>query len=215
MLAIKIFLTTAGNTLQIWTNSVSRVLMERVHIVVAVASGIVTTVTVAGISFFHSNKTLESQWKILSSVPFVGKWIFSTMVGLVSPYSGSIRPSIQHVSDTKAVIKMSERRSLRNPFNSLHLAALINLGELTTAMCIVHQCRNSKQRAIPVEVSAKFHSKARGVMTATAICNRIEFKTEGREYTVDANIFDEKEKLVAVVSVTWKASLTSNKSKAE
>ena len=43
---------------------------------------------------------------------------------------GSIRPIVENLDYTGATVRIKQRRAIENPFNSIHLAALVNFGEL-------------------------------------------------------------------------------------
>lgn len=45
-------------------------------------------------------------------------------------FKGTIRPYVSNVDYTGATVHIKQRRNIENPFNSVHLAALINFGEL-------------------------------------------------------------------------------------
>ncbi|KAJ3290150.1 hypothetical protein HDU76_007434 [Blyttiomyces sp. JEL0837] len=66
---------------------------------------------------------------------------------------------------------MRETRSIRNPFKSIHAAALINLGEATGGFAMVAWQEDPSQtpgiRAIPTRLEGVFKKKARGNISCT------------------------------------------------
>ena len=95
----------------------------------------------------------------------VGRWLFSRGVGLMAPYSGTIKPAVQDLEPGRAVIRMRERRRVRNHLRSVHAAALLNLTELTGGLLAIVSMP-ADARMIITGVSVDFVKKARGVLTS-------------------------------------------------
>lgn len=60
-------------------------------------------------------------------------YFFIFILYLFAPYSANVYPKVIEMSEKKAIIEVQERYSLRNPFQSVHLAALINAAEFASA----------------------------------------------------------------------------------
>jgi hypothetical protein len=102
-----------------------------------------------------------------------------------------------------------------NPFNSTHAAALINLGEATMGMTALAWSQEAGVRAIPIKLSAEYHTKAKG--TLRSVCklspnllpdNESECKKE-----LITEIYDQKGTNVCTVIGTWKISRPDHQEK--
>jgi acyl-coenzyme A thioesterase PaaI-like protein len=100
---------------------------------------------------------------------FIGDLLMMLVLFVSSPYSANIFPVVQSMDLHKVVISAREFFLLRNPFKSMHVAALTNLAELTCALNVMNQI-HGKGIAIPTGVTIKFLKKSRGKMTATCDC---------------------------------------------
>ncbi|KAJ3099706.1 hypothetical protein HDU96_010589 [Phlyctochytrium bullatum] len=176
-------------------------------------------------------------WDFLSAIPVVGNWIFNLMVAFTSPYTvlitpilpktspqrthpGSIPLAFKALSPGHAVGQVHERRSIRNPFNSVHAAALINMGEAVGGMAILTYLETRSQspaptdgaphhlRAIPVRLSGDFKKKARGALTAEArVTDAVMVAAAKKGDTeVVTEIKDAKGEVVCEVRALWKVS---------
>lgn len=67
-------------------------------------------------------------FKVAQELP-LGNFLADFVIGFYSPYTGTISPHFIELTYKKSVISITERRKIRNPFSSIHAAALINLGE--------------------------------------------------------------------------------------
>jgi len=143
---------------------------------------------------------LRTLWHSLSPLPF-GKWLFSKMVGLVIPYTGTISPHVLKIGPGFAEVSIRDRRRNCNHLSCLHALALANLGEFTTGLAI-HFAMEDDDRAILTELSTKYLKKARGKILA-----QVNMKTplalKSGPLEVEANLLDQKGDLVATVRATW------------
>ena len=136
----------------------------------------------------------------LSTLP-LGKWLFSKMVGMMIPYTGTVSPYVLEVGPGRAKVRMKDKRRVRNHLKSFHALALANLGELSTGLAI-HFAMNDNGRAILSKLEVEFLKKARGTITAIAETKIPETSFKGPK-VVEAQLFDEKRDLVARVIATW------------
>jgi predicted membrane protein len=60
-------------------------------------------------------------------------YVFSILLFFVSPYTASIFPHIVSMKKGSTKVQMKYSFLVKNPFNSIHAAALTNLGEFTSA----------------------------------------------------------------------------------
>eukprot|EP00386_Alphamonas_edax_P009384 GDKI01030865.1.p1 GENE.GDKI01030865.1~~GDKI01030865.1.p1 ORF type:complete len:218 (+),score=40.55 GDKI01030865.1:93-746(+) len=159
--------------------------------------------------------------------PVIGRPILSSAIAFEAPFTGSIFSDVKSFSvdekegTIKGVISIPDVPHLRNPFNSLHAAALANLGELVTGLCVVLWLdRNKQYRGIPSELKIKFVKKARGTVDGVCTLNMndiaacIEKNPNGAGYEVSCEIKDQKGDVCAVCSVVWTLSKKEAKKKA-
>ena len=78
---------------------------------------------------------LMTAWRLLEPWPG-GRWLFSRLLGLVVPYTGTIRPSVLRFEPGHVTIEMRDRRRVRNHLNSIHAVALANLGEASSGLAL-------------------------------------------------------------------------------
>jgi len=137
----------------------------------------------------------------LKAIPVLGDWLVTKAISVYSPYSGSIYPRVESISETGARISVMDRRSIRNPFSSIHFAALMNLGEFTGAIVVVTQLQKTKRRGIPVGASAEFKKKARGKIYG--VVENVEIPQGATSYTCECKIMDSQNDVVAIVRINW------------
>ncbi|HBS26169.1 MAG TPA: DUF4442 domain-containing protein [Gammaproteobacteria bacterium] len=143
---------------------------------------------------------LRSQWRLLSKLPF-GKKIFSRMLGLIVPYSGSLRAQIETLEPGHSVVTLKDRRRVRNHLNSIHAIALCNLGELATGMAILNGLPDGA-RGILKKIEIEYFKKSRGLLTAECHCSPPE-NTSKQEYRIAAEIKDQSGDVTALAHATW------------
>lgn len=119
------------------------------------------------------------------------------------PYSGSIRPRVREWEPGRAVVKLKERRRLRNHLHSIHAIALANLGELTSGLAMALALPPAT-RGIPIRIEAEYRKKARGVITAVGRADPPRTVDEPTEATATAALTDATGELVAEIVVTWR-----------
>jgi len=143
---------------------------------------------------------LRYYWRKVSNWPG-GKWLFSRILGLVVPYTGSLGGTVQLLEPGHCVVTLPDRRRIRNHLNSIHAIALCNLGEKTTGLALMNSLPDST-RGILTGISADYLKKARGRLTAECSCD-IPDTREKHEYTIKGDIRDSAGDLVATVRARW------------
>ncbi|KAJ3204925.1 hypothetical protein HDU67_009207 [Dinochytrium kinnereticum] len=149
-------------------------------------------------------------WTFFSKIPLIGNMLFNLVVSMGSPYTGSIPLAFKSLSKGKCIGVMRERRSIRNPFNSVHAAAMINMGEAVGAMAVMSwiESQPKPMRAIPYKLSGDFKKKARGTLSATADLSEdmmLKSVSEGTAEVVTV-IRDSSGDVVSEVTALWKIS---------
>ena len=102
-------------------------------------------------------------------IPF-GLNLFSAIASAITPYTGSIFAVVSKFDTLNdCEIIMPDYPWLRNPFSSLHAAALINLGEFSSGLLmIVNLKRNPNLRGIPTSIQAEYYKRAVGDIKSVA-----------------------------------------------
>jgi uncharacterized protein (TIGR00369 family) len=124
----------------------------------------------------------------LSPVPG-GKRLFGRIVGFMAPYTGTIGARVQELHRGYARVSITERRSLQNPFNSIHAIALANLAELCGNLAVSYSMPDDA-RFIVVGMSIDYAKKARGTIIAECETD-IPATSERTEYSVPVMLRDE------------------------
>ena len=154
---------------------------------------------------------LLKTWEFLGSTK-LGRLIFSFLLGLFIPYSGSVRSRVTSLEPGNVTLLLKERRAVRNHLRSVHAIAQANVAELASGLAMV-SCLSNKTRSIVTKIEIEYLKKARGVLTVKGSANppqQIDDKTESFAY---ADIFDEEGELVSKTKVTWLLDIKNNERK--
>lgn len=158
--------------------------------------------------FSNPAATISRMWSLLSPLPG-GKRIFSTLLGWVVPYSGSISPQVLELEGgsgqvSSARVQMKDRRGVRNHLNCAHAMALANLAEMATGLAVI-RALDKNQRAILVGFSVDYLKKGRGNLTGVCRFQLPSNFTEGT-VTVEGHIENDEGETVTRALATWKVS---------
>lgn len=149
-------------------------------------------------------------WRKLEALP-AGKWLFSRLLGLFAPYSGTIGANIVELKRGHALLVLRDRRRVRNHLHSVHAIALANLGELTSGLAVTSALPGGV-RGIITDLSMEYLKKARGRLLAESRCNPPSM-TPGSEdiaFDVITEIRDNEDDIVARATVTWRLGIDPN-----
>jgi acyl-coenzyme A thioesterase PaaI-like protein len=143
---------------------------------------------------------LQSLWRFLEPLPY-GNWLFSRILGLIIPYTGSIGANVKVLRPGYAQIQMRDRRRVRNHLRSIHALALANLGELASGLAMLSSLTDNT-RGIPTLLSIEYFKKARGHILAESHFLPISIDKD-TDVKVTADIRDASGDLVARTTVNW------------
>jgi acyl-coenzyme A thioesterase PaaI-like protein len=143
-------------------------------------------------------------WSALERVPG-GKRVFSTMIGRMAPYTATVDARVEALSDGHSVVVMHDRRAVRNHLRCVHAIALMNLGEVSTGLAVLH-CIDGRGRGIIKALKMDYLKKARGTITATCDVD-VPSAPGDHDVTVVASLQNTGGEVVARATATWKISL--------
>ena len=141
-------------------------------------------------------------WRRLSPLPG-GPWLFSRILGWIVPYSGTVRPQVAELEPGRAVVRIQDRRRIRQHLGSVHAVALCNVGELASGLAMMAGLPPSV-RGIVTRIEIEFFKKARGLLTATSEARAPEEVTHALDHPVVAEIHDDAGDCVAKVTAHWR-----------
>lgn len=142
----------------------------------------------------NATAIIRREWKRLSTKPG-GKLLFSKMLGLMAPYTGTIGARVEEIREGYAKVALPDRRAVRNHLGSVHAIALANLVELTANLAVLFSAPENT-RMIPTRMSIEWVKKGRGALVADCHC-AMPIGKEQREYDNEVVIRDAQGDVVA------------------
>lgn len=141
---------------------------------------------------------IREGWLRLSRVPG-GRKLFNRVLGQAIPYTGSIGAEVLELEPGRALVRLRDRRAIRNHLGSIHAIALANLGELTGNLALAFSLPDDA-RFIVTSLLIDFQKKARGPLIAECNCPP-PASSERQEYTLTINIRNADKQLVSQVTL--------------
>lgn len=133
-----------------------------------------------------------------------GRWLFSRILGLVAPYTGTIPFVFESLAPGKAVVRMPDKRCVRNHLNSIHAIALVNLAEVASGVPL-YCGLNNLSRGIIVKFSIQYLKKARGTLSAEADFTAVD-GLQKQEVPIQVRILNSEREVVAEAEAVWLVS---------
>lgn len=134
----------------------------------------------------------------LSPIPG-GKRIFSRLVGLLAPYTGSIGAEVVEVRRGFCRVRLSDRRAVRNHLDCVHAIALANLAELTGNLALSYSIPDDA-RFIVAGMSIEYVKKARGVIVGECECE-VPTTADKQEYPTPVTLRNRDGEVVATATL--------------
>eukprot|EP00834_Sanchytrium_tribonematis_P004098 NODE_184_length_13742_cov_0.550539.p10 type:complete len:162 gc:universal NODE_184_length_13742_cov_0.550539:887-1372(+) len=107
-------------------------------------------------------------WNSLSFLPyFLKNFIFVRLIRYANPYSSTLRLKVRLYEEGLCMLELQEKRAIRNPFNSIHAAALVLFGETAGGLSMLTVLRPN-ERFIVKSLTATYFAKSRETILATA-----------------------------------------------
>ncbi len=140
-------------------------------------------------------------WNRFETLPW-GKRLFNRVFAYRVPYTGSIKPEVVSLGAGKALVRMKDRRPVRNHLNSIHAVALMNLCEAASGLAL-DSALPSDARAILRAYRIEFLAKARGTLSAESEVPPVP-NNEKKDYEIVSEVKDTAGTVVCRAWATWR-----------
>lgn len=145
--------------------------------------------------------TILPRWRALSRLPG-GSWLFSRLLRMMVPYTGTVRPEVLALEPGHARVAIADRRAVRNHLASIHAIALANLAEAASGLAVIAALPPTA-RGILVGFRIEYLKKARGRLEASCTCE-VPTPTAPLEFEPVVEIRDAAGDVVARAWPKWR-----------
>jgi acyl-coenzyme A thioesterase PaaI-like protein len=157
------------------------------------------------------DKVLEL-WNRATSLPG-GKLAFSKFLGVLIPYTGTARPELVELEPGRSLIRLRDRRRVRNHLGSIHAIAMANVGEFAGGIAVT-AALGPGQRAILRRLEVRYDKKARGTLEIHGAADASQVRaatTENTTIPARSKLVDGAGNVVAEVVTDWIVGPTAKK----
>jgi len=144
---------------------------------------------------------LTRAWASLAPLPG-GAWLFGRLLAFVNPYSGAVGARVVALEPGHAVLRLKDRRAVRNHLDSIHAVALANVAEMASGLAMLAALPEGA-RGIVTALRIEYLKKARGTLTAESRVTLPDVSVDGT-HDFTSEVKDQAGDLVARATVTWK-----------
>ena len=145
--------------------------------------------------------TILPRWRAMSRYPG-GAWLFSRLLRVMVPYTGTIHPQVLALEPGHARVAVDDRRGVRNHLDSIHAIALANLAEAASGLAVIAGLPPTA-RGILVGFRIEYLKKARGRLEAACTCT-VPQPTAAVDFEPMVEITDAKGDVVARAWPKWR-----------
>jgi acyl-coenzyme A thioesterase PaaI-like protein len=96
-----------------------------------------------------------------------GRWVFARVICFKAPYFATIAPLVEDLAPGRCVVRIRDRRRVRNHIGTVHAIALCNAAELAGGLATDATIAPA-QRWIPKGMTVRYLRRAKGSLVATA-----------------------------------------------
>ena len=146
-----------------------------------------------------SASALETFRRFGGSAP--GRWLFSWLVCRRAPYFASIAPRVEELEPGHCVVRLRDRRRVRNHLGTVHAIALCNAAELAGGLA-TDAALPPQLRWIPKGMQVRYLKKAHGDLRATANVPRIDAARGPQELHAKVEVHNAADELVFDADIT-------------
>jgi len=129
---------------------------------------------------------------------------FTRLITEAAPYFNTIDPMFVDLKPGYAEVKLPNTRSVHNHLGTVHAIAMCNAAELVAGL-MTDVSIPETNRWIPIEMTVKYHAKAKTDLRAVAYGDDIDWAVTG-EIRVPVSIYNTEEKEVFSALITMKIS---------
>ena len=124
-----------------------------------------------------------------------GRWVFSRIVCARAPYFASIAPRVEALVPGRCVVRLRDRRRVRNHLGTVHAIALCNAAELAAGLA-------TDAAVDPKSMQVDSRAAARGTLLAVAQAPAIVPEEAGVTCPVRVEVRDAGDNLVFTATVS-------------